>query len=97
MNDLMAVEMLVTTCRIVVAGSITESQAWTTVGILASSLGLNGFGYLFAHLRGISPEMWGSRVHWTPTACTVLCAELLMVALLLGLTFFIQSRKTDFL
>jgi ABC-2 type transport system permease protein len=94
---IMAVEMLVTTSLIVVAGIITESQAWTTVGIFASSLGINVLGYVFAHLRGISSYMWGNRVHWSPTAWIVLLAELLMVPLLLGLTFFIQSRKTDFL
>lgn len=94
---IMAVEMLVTTTLIVVAGIITESQAWTTVGIFLSSLGINVLGYVFAHLHGISNFMWGNRVHWTPTAWIVLCAELLVVVLLLGMTFFIQSRKTDFL
>lgn len=94
---IMAVEMLVTTCLIIAAGIITESQAWTTVAICCSSLGLNILGYVFAHLRGISHVMWGTQIHWTPTAWTVLVAELLMVPLLLGLTFFIQSRKADFL
>jgi ABC-2 type transport system permease protein len=94
---IMAVEMLVTTCLIVVSGIITESQAWATVGIFASSLGVNALGYFFAHLHGISRYMWGNQVHWSPTAWIVLCAELLTVPLLLGLTFFIQSRKTDFL
>lgn len=94
---IMAVEMLLTTCLIVVAGIITESQAWTTVGIFCSSLGINVLGYVFAHLRGIRTYMWSYQVHWSPTALIVLLAELLMVPLLLGLTFFIQSRKTDFL
>jgi ABC-2 type transport system permease protein len=94
---IMSVEMLVTTCLIIAAGVITESQAWTTVAILCSSLGLTLLGYTFAHLRGISTYMWGTRAYWTPTAWIVLAAELLMVPLLLGLTFFIQSRKTDFL
>jgi len=94
---IMSVEILITTCLIVAAGIITESQAWTTVGICCSSLGLNLLGYAFAHLHGISGYMWGTSVHWTPTAWTVLLAELLIVALLLGLTFFVQSRKTDFL
>lgn len=94
---LMSAEMLVTTCLIIAAGVITESQAWTTVAILCSSLGLNIFGYVFAHLHGISREMWGAQIQWTPTAWIVLTAEVLMVPLLLGLTFFIQSRKTDFL
>jgi ABC-2 type transport system permease protein len=94
---IMAVEMLVTTTLIVVLGIITESQAWATVGIFCSSLGINVLGYVFAHLRGISRTMWGMQVHWSPTAWIVLASELLTVPLLLGLTFFIQSRKTDFL
>jgi ABC-2 type transport system permease protein len=94
---IMAVEMLITTCLIVVAGIITESQAWATVGIFCSSLGINVLGYVFAHVPGISRSMWGYRVHWSPTAWIVLGAELATVPLLLGLTFYIQSRKTDFL
>jgi ABC-type Na+ efflux pump permease subunit len=94
---IMAVEMLVTTCMIVAAGVITESQAWMTVAILCSSLGISVMGYIFAHLRGISAFMWGTQLRWTPTAWMVLLAELLMVPLLLGLTFYVQSRKTDFL
>ena len=59
---IMAVEMLVTTSLIIAASIITESQAWTTVAILCSSLGLNVLGYAFAHLHGISTYMWGARV-----------------------------------
>ena len=94
---IMAVEMLVTTCLMISVGIITESQSWFTATIFCSSLGLNGLGYVYAHLHGISSYMWGTRVHWSPTAWIVLLAELLMVPLLLGVTFFIQSRKTDFL
>ena len=94
---IMAVEMLITTSLIVAAGIITESQAWTTAGIFCSSLGINGLGYVFAHLPGISKYMWGTRVYWSPTAVVVLVCEVLTVPLLLGATFYIQSRKTDFL
>jgi hypothetical protein len=94
---IMALEMLITTLLIVAAGIITESQAWTTAGIFCSSLGINILGYLFAHLHGISMYMWGARVRWSSSAFVVLICELLMVALLLGVTFYIQSRKTDFL
>jgi ABC-2 type transport system permease protein len=96
-TTIMAVEILVTACLTIAAAIITESQVWASIVITCSSLGLNGFGYLFAHMRGISPEMWGQRMHWTSTASTVLVAEFLVCALLLGLTFFVQSRKTDFL
>ena len=78
-------------------GIITESQAWTTAGIFCSSLGINVLGYVFAHLNGISMYMWGMSVHWSSTALIVLICELLTVPVLLGATFYIQSRKTDFL
>jgi hypothetical protein len=94
---IMALEMLITTSLIVAAGIITESQAWTTAGIFCSSLGINILGYLFAHLHGISMYMWGTRVHWSATARGILICELLTVPLLLGATFYIQSKKTDFL
>jgi hypothetical protein len=94
---IMAVEMLVTTSLIVAAGIITESQAWATAGIFCSSLRINGLGFVFAHLHGISMYMWGTRVQWSSTAWIVLGCELLTVPLLLGGTFYIQSRKTDFL
>ncbi len=94
---IMALEMLITTSLIVAAGIITESQAWTTAGIFCSSLGINLGGYVFAHLPGMSKYMWGTRVYWSSTAWIILICELLTVPLLLGLTFFVQSRKTDFL
>jgi len=94
---IMALEMLITTSLIVAAGIITESQAWTTAGIFCSSLGINLLGYVFAHVPGIAKYMWGTRVYWSSTAWIILICELLTVPLLLGVTFFVQSRKTDFL
>jgi hypothetical protein len=94
---IMALEMLITTSLIVAAGIITESQAWTTAGIFCSSLGINLLGYVFAHLPGIAKYMWGTRVYWSSTAWIILICELLTVPLLLSVTFFVQSRKTDFL
>jgi ABC-2 type transport system permease protein len=96
-TTIMAVEMLVSICLTLAAGLITESQAGITIAIMASALGLDVLGFIFAHLRGISSYMWGASVRWTPTAWLVLLAELLTVPLLLGLSFYIQSRKTDFL
>ena len=65
----------------------SPAWAWKPLEILTS-----------AHMRGISAQMlrW-PRCDWTATALTVLLAELLMVPLLPAATFFVQSRKTDFL
>jgi len=36
-------------------------------------------------------------IQWSPTATILLTAEFALIALLLGGTFFIQSRKKDFI
>jgi hypothetical protein len=41
--------------------------------------------------------MKGPRAYWNAASVGILGAELALVALLLGLTFFVQGRKTDFL
>jgi hypothetical protein len=41
--------------------------------------------------------MWGPTVQWSRAASAVLFAEFATVGLLLAVTFFVQSRKKDFL
>ena len=52
--------------------------------------------YSVAHIPSMAATMRGDSVVWNPAAVTLFGAELAFIALLLGLTFFLQSRKTDF-
>jgi len=61
------------------------------------NIALNIVGYLVAHVAGIAKGMGGHEVMWSSAATTLLLAEFGTIALLLGLTFFLQSRKKDFL
>jgi len=92
---IMAVEVLVSICLIVATALISESQGWTTAAILMATLGINGFGYYVAHNASIATGLWGSSIHWTATVSVLLLAEFAMIGLTLGLTFLIQSRRTD--
>jgi hypothetical protein len=94
---IMATEILMTTCLILATAVITESQSWTIAAIMVGNLAVNGIGYLVAHIHGIALGMWGSAIAWTSDATVVLLAEFVMIALLLAGTFFLQSRKKDFL
>ena len=94
---IMATEILVNACLIVTVATVTESQPWTIAAIITGNVGLNIIGYLVAHVPGISAWMWGAAVRWTPAAYAVLCTEYALIALLIGGTFFVQSRKQDFL
>lgn len=92
---IMSLETLMSTCLIVAVALMSESQGWATAAILTGSLALNGFGYWVAHMKGIAAGMWGTEVHWTPLASGLLAGEFAVIAAILGITFFVQSRKTD--
>ncbi len=94
---IMATEILVSTCFIISVSVITESQAWMIVAIMIGNVGLNIVGYLVAHIPSIAKGMEGSSIQWTSAASVVLFAEFATIALLIGGTFFLQSRKKDFL
>jgi hypothetical protein len=93
----MSTAILLSTCLILAVALITESQGWAVAAIMVGNLAVNGIGYVVAHIGGIAKGMWGPTIQWSGAASAVLLAELTTVALLLGGTFFVQSRKKDFL
>lgn len=94
---IMATEILVNTCLIIAVALVTESQAWTVGAIMVGNISINLVGYYIAHLPGIAKGMGGSSVMWSQTASIALLTELATITLILWLTFFLQSRKRDFL
>jgi ABC-2 type transport system permease protein len=94
---IMATEILVGTCLIVSVALVTESQGWTVGAIMVGNVGLNFAGYFVAHVTGIAKGMNGPTVSWSPAATTLLLSEFMAIGLTLTLTFFLQSRKRDFL
>jgi ABC-2 type transport system permease protein len=94
---IMGSEMLMSTCFIAAVGLITESQGWTITAVMIGNIAINGIGYLVAHLDGVSRYMFGPAMRWTPLAGGLLLAEYATIALMLGGTFLVQSRKKDFL
>src|SRR5271155_5884586 len=90
---IMGAEILVSTCLITAVGLITESQGWAIAAMMIGNVALNGFGYLVAHLDGVSRYMFGPVVRWTPTSSGLLIAEFALIGLLVGSTFLVQSRK----
>ena len=82
---------------VVATALITESQGWTVGAIMVVNLAFNFFGYWVAHIHNIANGMESTKLMWTSSASALLVAEFCAIALLLGLTFFFQSRKQDFL
>jgi ABC-2 type transport system permease protein len=96
-TTIMATEILLSTCLIIAVALMTESQGWTIGAIMVGNIAVNGIGYWVAHIGGIAKGMWGSSVQWSPAASAFLLGEFVTIVLLLGFTFFLQSRKKDFL
>jgi ABC-type transport system involved in multi-copper enzyme maturation permease subunit len=94
---IMAVEMLLGICLMIAVALVSESKGWTISAMVAGNLALNVVGYLVAHIPGIGDIMWRGEIRWSPVASILLAAELALIALLLGGTFLIQSRKRDFI
>ncbi len=90
-------EIFVSYSLILATALVTESQAWT-IGVMATlNLAFQGFLYFVSHLPSLAAVMKGDAVVWPPAALALLAAELAVILLALGLTFFFQARKTDFL
>ncbi|PCI61514.1 MAG: hypothetical protein COB37_08285 [Kordiimonadales bacterium] len=74
-----------------------ESEGWTIFAMVAFFMTFT-FAFMWVKgLDGIAPYIQGDKIVWSSDALTVLAAELLSIVGMLGLTFFFQSRKTDFL
>jgi hypothetical protein len=93
---IMSMEILVSTCLIFAVALMTESQGWTIGAILVGNLALNLVGYFVAHIPSVGSGLWGSAIQWSPAATILLGTEWALIVLILGLAFFVQSRKRDF-
>jgi len=94
---IMAVEMLASTCLIAAVSITTESQGWMIGVTQVGALGLNAVGFSIVRLRGIGPAMGGPIIQWTSTSITIVLVEFAAILLMIGITFFVQSRKRDFI
>jgi hypothetical protein len=93
---IMSLEIVISTCLLLSVALLTESQGWAIGTLLFGNLFLNAFGYYVAHLDGIASHMWADTADWNHVVFILICSEIVAVLLLLGATFYFQSRKTDF-
>lgn len=94
---IMAVEILASSCLVAATAVVTESQGWTIGAILVGNLAVNAIGYWAAHVPEIAAVMKGTSVAWPTVASEFLLGEFVFIALVMAITFFLQSRKRDFL
>jgi ABC-2 type transport system permease protein len=94
---LVLMEIFASYCLILAVALVSESQGWTIGATVFGELALQGVLYYVSHEPTINATMKGNRIVWSPPALHLLLGEVATILLLLGLTFWFQSRKTDFL
>jgi hypothetical protein len=82
---------------ITAAALIGETEGWGIAANVAvqSSYGLTWF--FISRVPGIMKYNNSPVIVWSPAALKVLGTELALIPLLLGITYFVQSRKRDFI
>lgn len=83
-------------CVIAGVALVSESEGWTIAAtvVINSSYGIGW--YLLVRNPALRAEMRGPVPVWSPEALTILGSEFAAIAVILGLTFYLQSRKRDF-
>lgn len=76
---------------------ISESEAWTVVVMSVGNVSISIFMITLARIPAIGQFMMGDVPVWNGTALSILAAEAALIALIVAATFWVQSRKRDFL
>lgn len=78
------------------AALISESMGWTVGAMIAANLSFQATMYFASNAPGIANTMHGAHVVWSSTAIASLAAEIVAIIALIAVTFYVQSKKSDF-
>ena len=83
-------------CVLIAVLLISGTEVWSVVGVVFTNILVSVYLTTVQQLPGIREYLEGPIAVWSPTILTILGVEAAVIALSLGLTFFVQSRKKDF-
>ncbi|GJM09270.1 MAG: hypothetical protein DHS20C11_15460 [Lysobacteraceae bacterium] len=92
MLELFAVFVLVLS-----VGLISESQNWTIVVMSITNICLSMFMFWLSSIEGIRANIEAAAPVWNAAALQIVAAEFAFVLACLAITYWLQSRKRDFL
>jgi hypothetical protein len=87
---------LVGFCVIASVALVSESEGWSVAATIACNSSYGFLWYLIIRNPALRTDLRSPVPVWNPTVVNILAAQLLFVLLVLGITFFLQSRKRDF-
>lgn len=90
-------ELMVAFILVLGVALVSESESWTIVVVTITNIGVSLFMFLIASMESINQHMEGSAAVWNKSALMIIGIEIMIGVLFIGLTFYIQSRKKDFI
>jgi len=74
-----------------------QSLGITVIAIMLFEMGTPAYLWTVVYLNPISDYIYGSEAVWNSTALTIVTIQVLVVIFTVSATYFIQSRKRDFI
>jgi hypothetical protein len=90
-------EIFVSTCVLVGVALVSESNAWSICTLVAGNLFFNFFLFWVSRIPSIAAAAKGEVVVWDAPVLALLGGEAAAIVIVIGLTFALQDRKTDFI
>lgn len=94
---IMLLELFVAYCLILGVAVVTESEGWTIGTMVGCNLFFNLFMFMVSKNQGIKPFIEGADPVWNAAAWSFLGIEIFLAVSFIGLTYYVQSKKTNFL
>lgn len=76
---------------------VSESLPWTIVAMVLGNLAFQAFLYYSSNIPSVARAMKGEAIVWNGEISTILLLEIVAIVVIIGLTFWAQSRKRDFI
>lgn len=78
-------------------GMVQENESWVIATVILVNVSYSLGWYLLIRIPEIGRDAFQPKIVWNPILVTTLGVEFALIALLLGLTVFLQTRKRDFI
>jgi ABC-2 type transport system permease protein len=75
---------------------VGESEGWGIAATLVCNSSYGVVWYLLSRVPSLTAHWTGHVAVWNSTVLRILSSEVGLIVLVVGLTFFFQSRKRDF-
>ena len=92
-----ALSPFVAFCLLLAVAIVSESETWAVVTMGVCNVSYSFAWFFLLKVPGMTENLKSPVAVWSTPILTILAAELAVIAAALGLTFYLQSKKTDFI